>query len=191
MANRPGKHSAPLNSGTSRRGAHSAPLGSTQGRRGSHSAPVTSAGRSTRATQGSRSRSAQADVSRTPRAARARSSFEGTGFAPTASPVSAAGGSQSFAATDSLARAKAARKKSRGKKIALGIAAALVVVLAGAGTALALYLNGINATIQAVSTTLSSRSSASSWPPPRPTAPITWASSAATPARARRPADRT
>lgn len=134
MANRPGKHSAPLNSGTSRRGAHSAPLGSTQGRRGSHSAPVTSAGRSTR--------SAQADASR------ARSSFEGTGFAPTASPVSAAGGSQSFAATDSLARAKAARKKSRGKKIALGIAAALVVVLAGAGGALALYLNGINATIQ-------------------------------------------
>ena len=138
MANRPGKHSAPLNSGTSRRGAHSAPLGSTQGRRGSHSAPVTSAGRSTRSAQAARSRSAQADVSRTPRAARARSSFEGTGFAPTASPVSAAGGSQSFAATDSLARAKAARKKSRGKKIALGIAAALVVVLAGAGTALAL-----------------------------------------------------
>lgn len=95
-----------------------------------------------------RSRSAQADASRTPRASRARSSFEGTGFAPTASPVSAAGGSQSFAATDSLARAKAARKKSRGKKIALGIAAALVVILAGAGTALALYLNGINATIQ-------------------------------------------
>ncbi|WP_278980615.1 LCP family protein, partial [Adlercreutzia equolifaciens] len=148
MANRPGKHSAPLNSGTSRRGAHSAPLGSAQGRRGSHSAPVTSAGRSTRSAQAARSRSAQADVSRTPRAARARSSFEGTGFAPTASPVSAAGGSQSFAATDSLARAKAARKKSRGKKIALGIAAALVVVLAGAGTALALYLNGINATIQ-------------------------------------------
>ncbi|MFR1168750.1 MAG: LCP family protein, partial [Adlercreutzia equolifaciens] len=148
MANRPGKHSAPLNSGTSRRGAHSAPLGSTQGRRGSHSAPVTSAGRSTRSAQAARSRSAQADASRTPRASRARSSFEGTGFAPTASPVSAAGGSQSFAATDSLARAKAARKKSRGKKIALGIAAALVVILAGAGTALALYLNGINATIQ-------------------------------------------
>lgn len=140
MANRPGKHSAPLNSGTSRRGAHSAPLGSTQGRRGSHSAPVTSAGRSTR--------SAQADASRTPRASRARSSFEGTGFAPTASPVSAVSDSRSFAATDSLARAKAARKKSRGKKIALGIAAALVVVLAGAGGALALYLNGINATIQ-------------------------------------------
>ena len=148
MANRPGKHSAPLNSGTSRRGAHSAPLGSTQGRRGSHSAPVTSAGRSTRSAQAARSRSAQADASRTPRASRARSSFEGTGFAPTASPVSAAGGSQSFAATDSLAHAKAARKKSRGKKIALGIAAALVVILAGAGTALALYLNGINATIQ-------------------------------------------
>lgn len=126
--------SIPLRStpGTSRRGAHSAPLGSAQGRRGSHSAPVTSAGRSTRSAQAARSRSAQADVSRTPRAARARSSFEGTGFAPTASPVSAAGGSQSFAATDSLARAKAARKKSRGKKIALGIAAALVVVLAGA-----------------------------------------------------------
>ena len=140
MANRYGKHSAPLNSGTSRRGAHSAPLGSTQGRRGSHSAPVTSAGRSTR--------SAQADASRTPRASRARSSFEGTGFAPTASPVSAVSDSRSFAATDSLARAKAARKKSRGKKIALGIAAALVVVLAGAGGALALYLNGINATIQ-------------------------------------------
>ena len=148
MANRPGKHSAPLNSGTSRRGAHSAPLGSAQERRGSHSAPITSAGRSTRSAQAARSRSAQADVSRTPRTSRARSSFEGTGFAPTASPVSAAGGSQSFAATDSLARAKAARKKSRGKKIALGIAAALVVVLAGAGTALALYLNGINATIQ-------------------------------------------
>lgn len=148
MANRPGKHSAPLNSGTSRRGAHSAPLGSTQGRRGSHSAPVTSAGRSTRSAQAARSRSAQADASRTPRASRARSSFEGTGFAPTASPVSAAGGSQSFAATDSLAHAKAARKKSRGKKIALGIAAALVVILAGAGTALALYLNGINAAIQ-------------------------------------------
>ena len=148
MANRPGKHSAPLNSGTSRRGAHSAPLGSAQGRRGSHSAPITSAGRSTRSAQAARSRSAQADVSRTPRASRARSSFEGAGFAPTASPVSAAGGSQSFATTDSLARAKAARKKSRGKKIALGIAAALVVVLAGAGTALALYLNGINATIQ-------------------------------------------
>ena len=118
------------------------------GRRGSHSAPVTSAGRSTRSAQAARSRSAQADASRTPRASRARSSFEGTGFAPTASPVSAAGGSQSFAATDSLAHAKAARKKSRGKKIALGIAAALVVILAGAGTALALYLNGINATIQ-------------------------------------------
>lgn len=110
--------------------------------------PVTSAGRSTRSAQAARSRSAQADASRTPRASRARSSFEGTGFAPTASPVSAAGGSQSFAATDSLAHAKAARKKSRGKKIALGIAAALVVILAGAGTALALYLNGINATIQ-------------------------------------------
>ena len=148
MANRPGKHSAPLNSGTSRRGAHSAPLGSTQGRRGSHSAPVTSAGRSTRSAQAARSRSAQADASRTPRASRARSSFEGTGFAPTASPVSAVSDSRSFAATDSLARAKAARKKSRGKKIALGIAAALVVVLAGAGGALALYLNGINATIQ-------------------------------------------
>ena len=148
MANRPGKHSAPLNSGTSRRGAHSAPLGSAQERRRSPSAPITSAGRSTRSAQAARSRSAQADVSRTPRTSRARSSFEGTGFAPTASPVSAAGGSQSFAATDSLARAKAARKKSRGKKIALGIAAALVVVLAGAGTALALYLNGINATIR-------------------------------------------
>lgn len=58
------------------------------------------------------------------------------------------GGGQSFSATDSLARAKAARKKSRGKKVALGVAIALVVALAGGGTALAMYLNGINNTIQ-------------------------------------------
>ncbi|MEY8460684.1 LCP family protein [Eggerthellaceae bacterium 24-137] len=68
--------------------------------------------------------------------------------APYGSPASYGAGGQSFSATDSLARAKAARKKGRGKKIALAVAIALVVVLAGGGTALAMYLNGINNTIQ-------------------------------------------
>lgn len=63
-------------------------------------------------------------------------------------PASFGAPGQRFSATDSLARAKAARKKSRGKKIALGVAIALVVALAGAGTAMAVYLNGINSTIQ-------------------------------------------
>lgn len=47
-----------------------------------------------------------------------------------------------------MERAKAVRDKNRAKKIALSIAGALMVVLLGAGTAAALYLNSINDTIQ-------------------------------------------
>lgn len=125
MAYRPGKHSAPLPSRGGRRGAHSADF-SSYGQSGGYNA-----GRGY-----------------------AHSSFDGTGFSPSQSPVSpGAAASRSFAASDSLARAKAARKKSRGKKIALGIAAALAVVIIGAGTAAALYLNNINSTIQSMDET--------------------------------------
>ncbi|MEC4294991.1 LCP family protein [Adlercreutzia shanghongiae] len=128
MANRPGKHSAPLPSRGGRRGAHSADF-SSYGQPGGYNAAGTGRGH-------------------------AHSSFDGTGFAASQSPVSpGAAASRSFAATDSLARAKAARKKSRGKKIALGIAAALAVVVIGVGTAAALYLNNINSTIQSMDET--------------------------------------
>lgn len=124
MANRPGKHSAPLPS----RG----------GRRGAHSADFSAYGRSP---QGANPGAAGHG--------RARSAFDDTGFAAAPSPVTpGAAASRSFSATDSLARAKAARKKSRGKKIALGIVGALAVIIIGAGTAAALYLNNINSTIQ-------------------------------------------
>lgn len=128
MAHRPGKHSAPLPTGNRRRGAHSADLSAYS--RSSSSGYGSSAGRS-----------------------RTRSAFDGTGFSATPSPVAPESHSRSFAASDSLARAKAARKKSRGKKIALGIVGALAVVLIGAGTAAALYLNGINSTIQSMDET--------------------------------------
>lgn len=110
-----------------RPGKHSAPL-PTGGRRPAHSASFSA----DRRTSGARGGSA------------------GHGGYHGASPASfgAPGSRQSFTAADSLARAKQARKKSRGKKIALGVAIALVVALAGSGTALALYLNGLNSTIQ-------------------------------------------
>lgn len=144
MANRPGKHSAPLNSGTSRRGAHSAPLGSTQGRRGSHSAPVTSAGRSTRSAQAARSRSAQADASRLPRPLLLR----GHRLRADRKPRFRRGRLPKLRCHGQPCPRQSGSQEVARKKIALGIAAALVVILAGAGTALALYLNGINATIQ-------------------------------------------
>ena len=126
MANRPGKHSAPLNSSRAGRGAHSAPLNASRTRtnRAGYAGESAASGRG-----------------------RSRSAFDDTGFAPTASPVGAPD-PYSFSATDSLARAKAARKKNRGKKIALGIVGAIAVVLIGVGTAAALYINGINNTIQ-------------------------------------------
>lgn len=103
-----------------RPGKHSAPLPTGGRRRGAHSASFPAADGRQQAAR--------------PASYGAPASFGAPG--------------QRFSATDSLARAKAARKKSRGKKIALGVAIALVVALAGAGAAMAVYLNGINSTIQ-------------------------------------------
>lgn len=116
-----GKHSAPLSSQGGRRPTHSADLGSTRGRGTARPqvAPDSPSGRRS-ATRGSRS----------------------------VGPSNAYGSERSYNAVDSLARARQARKKGRGKKIALGVVAALAVVLVGAGTAVALFLNGINNTIQ-------------------------------------------
>ncbi len=106
-----------------RPGRHSAPLPTGNRRRAAHSASFS--------------------------ADRAPAGRSGRPARPAPTPASfGAAGRQSFTAADSLARAKQARKKSRGKKIALGVAIALVVALAGGGTAMALYLNGINQTIQ-------------------------------------------
>ncbi|MEE0705887.1 MAG: LCP family protein [Adlercreutzia sp.] len=117
MANRMGKHSAPLSS-SGRRPAHSADVASSRSRQSRRTAATTDsfAGRS------------------------AASQGFGSSYA--------AAGERSYNAADSLARARQARKKGRGKKIALGIAAALVVILVGAGTAVGLYLNNLNSTIQ-------------------------------------------
>ena len=113
-----------------RPGRHSAPLPTGGRRRGAHSANFT---------PDRRNAGFAPDRSAAP-SGRGVYGAGTSGFTPA--------GRQSYAASDSLARAKQARKKSRGKKIALGVAIALVVALAGGGTAMALYLNGINQTIQ-------------------------------------------
>lgn len=113
-----------------RPGRHSAPLPTGGRRRGAHSANFT---------PDRRNAGFAPDRSAAP-SGRGVYGVGTSGFTPA--------GRQSYAASDSLARAKQARKKSRGKKIALGVAIALVVALAGGGTAMALYLNGINQTIQ-------------------------------------------
>ena len=57
----------------------------------------------------------------------------------------AAGGAGSYSRDSSAYSHSAAKRKSgRGKKIAIGIVAAVIVALVGCGTALAVYINGIN-----------------------------------------------
>ena len=66
------------------------------------------------------------------------------GSAP-ANGTGAQAGASAYSRTSSVYSHSSAKKKSgRGKKIAIGIVAAVIVALVGCGTALALYINGIN-----------------------------------------------
>lgn len=108
MAKRVGKHSAPLNSSSSK-GAKAA------------------AGSSKSAKAAASSKAASSKSAKVSHAAAAAPSYQ---------------------PADSLARARQARKKGRGKKIALVTLAVVLVALLGAGAAVALFLNNIDNTMQ-------------------------------------------
>lgn len=63
-------------------------------------------------------------------------------------PASSASDAQQYSRSSANYSHAAKKKKGRGKKIVVAIAAVLVVALIGAGTALALYIGGINDTLR-------------------------------------------